>query len=67
MIAADKYQKAAADLRAKARKESSEHAKAELESLAVCYSIKAQWSRGSIHGNAAPLNSTRGSGNRKRR
>lgn len=41
MIAADKYQKAAADLRAKARKESSEHAKAELESLAVCYSIMA--------------------------
>jgi hypothetical protein len=45
MIAAVKYQKIAAELRAKARKESSEHAKAELESLAACYSIMARRAR----------------------
>ena len=45
MIAAEKYQKVAAELRAKARKESSEHVKAELESLATCYSIMARRAR----------------------
>ena len=45
MIDAEKYQKVAAELRAKARKESSEHVKAELESLAGCYSIMARRAR----------------------
>lgn len=45
MTAAEKYQKVAAELRAKARKESSEHVKAELESLAACYSIMARRAR----------------------
>ena len=45
MIAAEKYQKVAAELRAQARKEFSEHVRAELESLAACYSIMAMRAR----------------------
>ena len=45
MTATERYQKAAADLRAKARKESSEHVKAQLEGLAACYSIMAKRAR----------------------
>ena len=42
MTTAERYQKLAAQLRAKARKEQNQHVKSEFESLAECYSLLAK-------------------------